>query len=40
MVWDYGVRGEQWNGCRLVEGVIRKPSDGEPGPSDPSPRVM
>ena len=23
VVWDYGVRGEVWSGCRLVQGVVR-----------------
>ena len=25
VVWDYGVRGEEWSGCRLVGGVVRNP---------------
>ena len=25
VVWDYGVRGEDWSGCRLVGGVVRNP---------------
>ena len=24
VVWDYGVRGKDWSGCRLVGGVVRK----------------
>lgn len=24
VVWDYGVRGEPWSGCRLVQGVIKE----------------
>ena len=24
VVWDYGVRGGDWSGCRLVGGVVRK----------------
>ena len=32
VVWDYGVRGEEWGKSRLIEGVVVNVTD-EPGPS-------
>jgi SET domain-containing protein len=29
VVWDYGVRGQEWSGCRLVEGVVSGVTVGE-----------
>jgi len=37
VVWDYGIRGEEWSGCRLVDGVVmkgKKKEDAIPIPSD------
>ena len=36
VVWDYGIRGEEWNGCCLVDGVVmkgKKEEDAIPIPS-------
>ena len=31
VVWDYGVKGEEWSGCQLMEGVVVEETEGGDG---------